>query len=134
MKILVCGSGPLGSLFAARLREGGHDVALLARGGRLADLRQHGIVLHDVRTDAWTTTHVALIEQLAPDDAYDLVLVIMRKNQALDLLPVLAANPHIPNILFLMNSAAGPNVLAHGSCGPRRSRSQAMHRPEGEAS
>ena len=57
MRILVCGSGPLGSLFAARLQQGGHDVTLLAHGQRLDDLRQHGIVLHDVRTDemsSWT--------------------------------------------------------------------------------
>ena len=112
MKILVCGTGPLGSLFAARLHQGGHDVTLLARGQRLADLREHGIVLHNVQTDEWTTDHVATIEQLAPDDPYDLALVIMRKNQALALLPVLAANPHIPNVLFLMNNAAGPDALA----------------------
>jgi 2-dehydropantoate 2-reductase len=112
MKILVCGSGPLGSLFTARLYAGGHDVTLLARGRRLDDLRQWGIVLHDVRTDVWTTDrHVKLIEQLAPDDAYDLALVIMRKNQALQLLPVLAANRSIPNVLFLMNNAAGPATL-----------------------
>lgn len=112
MKILVCGSGPLGSLFAARLHQGGHDVTLLAREQRLVDLREHGIVLHDVQTDEWTTDHVALIEQLAPDDPYDLALVIMRKNQALALLPVLAANTRIPHILFLMNNAAGPEALA----------------------
>ncbi len=112
MKLLVCGSGPLGSLFAARLKQGGHDVTLLARGQRLNDLRQHGIMLHDVQTDEWTTDQVATIEQLAADDAYDLALVIMRKNQALALLPVLAANPHIPHILFLMNNAAGPDALA----------------------
>ncbi len=111
MKILVCGSGPLGSLFAARLNQAGHDVTLLARGRRLDDLRQHGIVLHDVQTDEWTTDHVALIETLAPDDPYDLALVIMRKNQALALLPTLAANPHVPNVLFLMNNAAGPGAL-----------------------
>lgn len=112
MKILVCGSGPLGSLFAARLHQGEHDVTLLARGQRLADLREHGIVLHDVQTDEWTTDHVTLIEQLAPDDPYDLALVIMRKNQALAFLPVLAANPRIPSVLFLMNNAAGPDALA----------------------
>jgi len=56
MNILVCGSGPLGSLFAARLQQGGHRVTLLARGQRLNDLREHGIVLHDVRADEWTTS------------------------------------------------------------------------------
>ncbi len=49
-KILVYGSGPLGSLFAARLQQGGNDVSILARGQRLAELREHGIVLVDVQT------------------------------------------------------------------------------------
>jgi 2-dehydropantoate 2-reductase len=112
MKILVCGSGPLGSLFAARLYEGGHDVTLLARGQRLEDLRKWGIVLHDVRTDEWSTARgVHLVEQVGADDGYDLALVIMRKNRALELLPVLAANHRIPNVLFLMNNAAGPAAL-----------------------
>jgi 2-polyprenyl-6-methoxyphenol hydroxylase-like FAD-dependent oxidoreductase len=31
MKLLVYGAGVLGSLFAARLHEAGHDVSLLAR-------------------------------------------------------------------------------------------------------
>jgi 2-dehydropantoate 2-reductase len=35
----------------------------------------------------------------------------MRKNQALQFLPVLGANPHIPNILSLMNNTAGPDAL-----------------------
>ncbi|MFN2110632.1 MAG: ketopantoate reductase family protein, partial [Anaerolineae bacterium] len=42
MKILIYGAGPLGSVFAARLHQGGHDVSILARGQRLADLREHG--------------------------------------------------------------------------------------------
>lgn len=109
--ILVYGSGPLGSLFAARLRQGGNDVSILARGRRLAELREHGIVLIDVLTKAETVTPVNVVEQMAPADAYDLVLVIMRKNHALQILPVLAANEHTPNVLFLMNNAAGPGAL-----------------------
>lgn len=112
MKILVCGSGPLGSLFAARLPRGGHDVTLLARGQRLEQLRQWGIVLHDVQTDEWETVRsVTFTDRLAPDDAYDLALVVMRKNQALELLPALAANQQIPHVLFMMNNAAGPAAL-----------------------
>ncbi len=110
-KILVYGSGPLGSLFAARLQQGGNDVTILARGRRLAELREHGIVLVDVTTKEETVTRVEVAEALAPDDAYDLVLVIMRKNHALDVLPVLAANRCTPNVLFLMNNAAGPDRL-----------------------
>jgi 2-dehydropantoate 2-reductase len=111
MKILIYGAGPLGSLFASRLIDAGHDVSVLARGQRLAELRQHGLVLVDTLTRWKDSIPVRVVEQLAPDDAYDLVLVIMRKNRALEILPVLAANQHTPNILFLMNNAAGPGEL-----------------------
>jgi ketopantoate reductase len=110
-KILVYGTGPLGSLFAARLQQGGNDVSILARGQRLFDLREHGIVLVDVQTQEQAITRVNVVEKLAPDDAYDLVLVIMRKNHALQILPVLAANRCTPHVLFLMNNAAGPGAL-----------------------
>jgi ketopantoate reductase len=110
-KILTYGAGPLGSLFAARLQQGGNEVSILARGKRLADLREHGIVLEDVMSKERTATRVTVVEGLAPDDAYDLVLVIMRKNHALKILPVLAANERTPNVLFLMNNAAGPGEL-----------------------
>ncbi len=111
MRVLVYGAGPLGSVFAAKMQESGHEVSLLARGQRLADLREHGIVLHDVTRDTTEVTRVNVVETLAPDDAYDLVLVIMRKNHALRILPVLAENSHTPNVLFLMNNAAGPDAL-----------------------
>jgi 2-dehydropantoate 2-reductase len=111
MKILVYGAGPLGSVFAAKLHQGGHEVSILARGQRVADLREHGVVLHNVADDAWVTARVNVVERLAPDDAYDLVMVIMRKNNALDILPILAANTRTPDILFLMNNAAGPDAL-----------------------
>ena len=110
-KILVYGAGPLGSLFAARLQQGGNDVSILARGTRLVELREHGIVLVDVLTEERSVTQVTVVEELSPGDAYDLVLVIMRKNHALQILPVLAANQHTPNVLFLMNNAAGPGAL-----------------------
>ena len=111
MKILVYGAGPLGSLFAARLHEADHAVSLLARGQRLSDLREHGIVLVDTQTGLETVARPRIVEQLNPQDAYDLVLVIMRKNRAREILPILAANQHTPNILFLMNNAAGPGEL-----------------------
>lgn len=111
MKILVYGAGPLGSLFAARLHEAGHTVSLLARGQRLADLREHGIVLVDTQSNLETVTRPEIVDNLNPTDTYDLVLVIMRKNRALEILPVLAPNLYTPNVLFLMNNAAGPEVL-----------------------
>jgi 2-dehydropantoate 2-reductase len=57
MRILVYGAGPLGSLFASRLHEAGHDVALLARGQRLADLKAYGVMTVDTQTGRETVRH-----------------------------------------------------------------------------
>ncbi len=45
MRTLVFGAGPLGRMLAARLHHGGQDVTLLARGKRMIQLCQHGMVL-----------------------------------------------------------------------------------------
>lgn len=100
----------MGSIFAARLQQGGHEATLLARGRRLEALRRDGIVLIDARSEARSVTRVKLVERLDPEDAYDLALVIMRKNRIAEILPALAANPNIPTILFLSNNAAGPEA------------------------
>lgn len=119
LKVLVYGAGVLGSLFAARLQSSGHDISVLARGQRLADIREHGIVLEDAITGQRTVTPVSTVEGLAPDDAYELVLVLMRKNQVGAILPTLAANRHTPNVLFMTNNAAGPGELVAALGGER---------------
>ena len=108
MKILFYGAGVMGSLYASRLKESGQDISLLARGQRLADIREHGIVLENVSSYKQTTTRVKLVEQLEPDDAYDLVVVMMPKHHLSEILPILAASRHTPGVLFMMNNACGP--------------------------
>jgi len=111
MNILVYGAGVLGSLYAARFQGGGHKVSLLARGQRLQDIREHGIVLKDVLSGQTTTTCVPTVEQLGSTDGYDLAVVLMGKHQVAAILPKLAANRHIPNVLFLHNNAAGSQSM-----------------------
>jgi ketopantoate reductase len=113
MNILVYGAGPLGSLFAARLQEAGHRVSVLARGERLRHLREDGLILEDSITGQREVAQVHTVESLEPDDAYDLILVVMRKNHALQILPVLAANRRSPTVLFMMNNAAGQADLVN---------------------
>ncbi|MBM3137421.1 MAG: ketopantoate reductase family protein [Chloroflexi bacterium] len=110
MRILVYGAGPLGSLLAARLHQGGQEVTLIARGQRLLDLKQHGICLKSWTTQDEETVSVRLIENLDPDDCYDLILVVMRKNSAIKILPILKENSS-GQIAFLMNNAAGSKKL-----------------------
>ncbi|MBW2366212.1 MAG: ketopantoate reductase family protein [Deltaproteobacteria bacterium] len=113
MKILFYGVGPLGSLYAARLQESGQDVSVLARGQRLADLREYGIVLEDAASGNRTTTQVDIVDRLDPKDAYDLVVVLMRKNKISAILPTLAENQNTPNVLFMCNNVSGPDEMTN---------------------
>jgi 2-dehydropantoate 2-reductase len=110
-KVLVYGAGVLGSLYAGKLHQAGYDVTLLARGQRLAELREHGLILVEDGTGRLEHFPVRVISELAPEDAYDLALVIVRKNQVPGVLPDFAANQHTPNVLFMCNNAAGPEQM-----------------------
>lgn len=107
MDILVYGAGVIGSVYAARLKAAGHNVSLLARGQRAVSLRTHGIQLEDALTGRRTTTRVSVVEQLAPADNYDVVLVTVRFYQLSSILPTLAANRQVPTLLFLLSNPAG---------------------------
>ncbi|GAC1374215.1 MAG: ketopantoate reductase family protein [Ktedonobacteraceae bacterium] len=107
MDILVYGAGVIGSVYAARLKAAGHNVSLLARGQRAVSLRTHGIQLEDALTGRRTTTRVSVVEQLAPADNYDVVLVTVQFYQLSSIVPTLAANRQIPTLLFLLNNPTG---------------------------
>lgn len=111
MKVLFFGAGVLGSLYAARLKESGHDVTVLARGQRLQDLQNYGVLYEDMRDGFRHCTKVNVIDHLDPQDAYDWVIVIVRRTQLASVLPALAANQCTPNVLFMCNNAAGPNEI-----------------------
>jgi 2-dehydropantoate 2-reductase len=111
MKILVFGAGVLGSLYAGCLAANGENVTILARGQRFIEIQQNGIMLENFNSGARVEIPVRVIEQLSPEEAFDLAIVLVRKNQLASVLPSLAANRHIPSILFMVNSAEGPEKL-----------------------
>lgn len=110
-RILVYGAGVLGSLYAGRLAQAGFDVTLLARGQRLEELRQNGLLLMEDGAAQPEQITVQVTDRLEPEDTYDLVMVVVRKNQLESVLPALAASRGTPNVLFLVNNAAGPGRL-----------------------
>ncbi|HWI61864.1 MAG TPA: 2-dehydropantoate 2-reductase N-terminal domain-containing protein [Symbiobacteriaceae bacterium] len=110
MRILVFGAGVLGSLYAARLKQAGQEVTILARGARAEEIRQHGIVLEDETTGTRTETRLPVISELAVDDCYDVILVLVRRDQIDSTLPQLAAN-RSPSVVFMANNASGPSGL-----------------------
>ena len=111
MRILVLGAGVIGSFNAARLQQGGHEVELLARGRRLDDLRHHGVVLEEFRTGHRSAVLVPLIDRIDPRTGYDVVLVVVRRNQVASVLPMLATHQRTPTCLFLGNNASGPDDM-----------------------
>ena len=119
LKILFYGAGVIGSLYAARLKESGQDVSILARGDRLATIKEHGIVLEDVQSGRRTETPVNVVERLSPEDSYDLVVVSVGKHQLSSVLPALEENHRVGSILFMLNSAEGLEKLS-GSVGRER--------------
>lgn len=107
MRILVFGAGVLGSLYAARLKDAGFDVTILARTHRFQFLCENGIVLVNGYSEERSVHEVSVIDKIDPDDVWDLILVCVRKNQIADVLPVLR-QAKCDSILFLGNNVSGP--------------------------
>ncbi len=107
-RILVIGAGVNGSICAVGLHNAGGDVTILARGKRYEEIRDGGIVIEDPFKNTCSLTKVPVINRLDPEDCYDYILVVIRKNQVTDLLPVLARN-RSSNVVFMVNNPSGPD-------------------------
>jgi 2-dehydropantoate 2-reductase len=107
MRLLVYGAGVLGSLLAARMHEAGHDVALLARGERLAAPRRHGIQLAEEDSPVVRRLQVPVVED--PADGYDLIAVLVRAHQVDPILESVVGFDG--GVLFLHAWAAGAEPL-----------------------
>lgn len=107
MRVLFFGAGPMGSIYAHLLHEKGVDVTVLARGERYEWLKENGLVLLNEITGQKDSSHVNVVNELKPEDEYDLVIVLIRKNKLLPVFEILAASPGVKNVLFMGNNALG---------------------------
>jgi 2-dehydropantoate 2-reductase len=107
MRTLVFGAGPLGCLYAHRLFQAGKDVTILARGQRHDWIQANGLLLVDEIEGKQETSKPGIVDSLRPNDEYDLVVVLIRKNKLAPVFQVLAKNSNIRNILFMGNNALG---------------------------
>jgi len=113
MKILIYGAGVIGTLYAAKLQESGHRVTVIARGERLTNIRRYGLMLEDIASGGRSTTQVDTSEKLDPNDAYDIALITVRRDQVASVMSELAANRCIPTLLFMLNNPIGSaNLVA----------------------
>lgn len=103
MKILVLGAGVLGCTLAMNLFTAGKDVTLLARGDWGKSLREKGLTIRYPLFSRKKRVFLPIVDQLQPDDVYDVIFVVLRFTQLDGILPTLAANPS-PRIVFVGNN------------------------------
>ncbi|CRG83248.1 Dynein heavy chain 5, axonemal [Talaromyces islandicus] len=108
-KIAIFGAGPVGCAFAVHLVKAGHDVTIIGRGQRLANLEKNGSVLEkeSERTTAISKTPVKAVGSLDTAQPWDLVLLTITEHQFDEpLFVTLKACPKTTEILFMFNTFA----------------------------
>jgi 2-dehydropantoate 2-reductase len=110
-RMLVIGAGVNGSAIATHLYNAGLDMKVLARGKRYEEIQAEGIIIENPFNHKRSIAKVPVINSLDPEDIYNYILVVVRKNQVADLLPLLAQNKS-PNIVFMGNNISGLNEFA----------------------
>lgn len=98
-QIAVLGAGRIGSAFAYHLARVGHDITVVARGKRLAELEAAAAIV-DVSGQRSPATMAGALD---PAVAYDAVLVTVLAHQLDAALPALKASS-AKTIIFLLNT------------------------------
>jgi len=115
VKVLICGAGVIGQVFAARLVQAGHQVTLLARGQVAQELSRRGITL---QADGGSCHERPRIVTVFPrDGGHDLVLVTVRRDQVASIVPDLGAAGG--QIVFLLNQCRDLEQVRQSAGGDR---------------
>ena len=118
MQIAVVGPGAIGSTFAFRLARAGHDVTVVARGGRLDQLRSDGAIV----TTTGERAPVGVGAELDAATVWDLVLVTVLDSEV-DVLLAALGRSAAETVMFMFNTfrslerlrdAVGPQRFAFG--------------------
>lgn len=103
MRILVYGAGVLGCNLANNLYHAKKDVTLLARGVWAEQLMQKGLHIKRTFHRKETVSRIPVITQLAANDRYDVIFVVVRYTQLDGVMEDLRANG-TKNIVFVGNN------------------------------
>lgn len=101
MRILIYGAGVIGSTYAVYLSRSGCEVTVLARGHRLEELCQKGLLYRNGK--AVLKAEVWIMERLPSDDRYDYIFLTVRAGQVRHALEQLKDNIS-PTIVTMVNS------------------------------
>lgn len=100
-RILIYGTGVIGSLYAALLSEMEMDVSVYVRGNRLKSLQEQG--LRYKAGQEVKTAKVTVLSRLEANDRYDYIILAVRENQLYNALAELKYNTS-PTIVTMVNS------------------------------
>lgn len=102
MRIAIIGAGAIGSVFASYFLRASHEVTLIARGARLAELESQGLRVRGLNEPQ----RPKLSAQLDEAESYDLVLVTVLVHQVDVLLPALQRSK-ARAVMFMFNTFGG---------------------------
>ena len=105
-RILIFGSGVIGSTYGGLLAKSGCNVTLYSRGKRLSDLLKMGLLLQSSKDSKPEQIKVDVISEINQAILYDYVFVTVRKEQINDALNELA-RINSQNFVFMVNNASG---------------------------
>ena len=111
MQILVYGAGVLGCNLARNLFRAGKDVTLLARGNWAEEIRKNGLRIKDKFSPRTSVSRIPVVTELAPDDRYDVIFVVLRYTQLDSALDTLRTN-RTKNIVFVGNNVRARALAA----------------------
>jgi 2-dehydropantoate 2-reductase len=116
---IVLGAGLQGTVLGVRLARACHDVTLVARGVRAAELRERGAAIECVLTGRVDALKLPVIDQLQPNSSADLCFVTVRREQLEEVLPDCAAALGVARFVIMVNHANGSDRL-FGALGRER--------------
>lgn len=111
-KIAIIGAGPVGCAFALHLIRAGHDVTIIGRGQRLANLEENGGILAKKSEKATeiSKTPAKAVGYLDTAQPWNLILLTVTEHQFDEpLFATLMACPKTTEILFMFNTFASLN-------------------------
>ena len=117
MKVLVYGSGVIGSYLAHVLCSAGNDVTVLARGRWREQLETHGLRIRHHLQRSQTLDHPKVIGDISEGGSYDVVFAVMPYNKIGAILEPLAA-VRAPLVVLVgnnMNPAAMERFILDGT-------------------
>ena len=103
MKLLIYGAGVLGGNLASNLYQAKQNVTLLARGKWAEAIQKNGLVVRNKLRMKTTVSQIPVITELKPEDAYDVIFVVLRYTQLESVVDILRANA-TKNIVFVGNN------------------------------